>query len=44
MVMRAAGFVDAEVANRVDTFAGAAGEEKARTFGTFGYSIKASKP
>jgi hypothetical protein len=33
-----------ELANRVDTFAGAAGEQKARRFGTYGYSIRARKP
>ena len=42
--MKAAGFVDAAVANCVDTFAGAAGEGKATTFGTFGYSIRGYKP
>jgi hypothetical protein len=44
MVMKAAGFLDAAVANRVDTFADAAGEGKATTFGTVGYSIRAYKP
>jgi hypothetical protein len=28
----------------VDTFLGAGGEEKARQFGTLGYSIRARKP
>jgi len=28
----------------VDTFGGAAGEEKARQFGTYGYPIRARKP
>jgi hypothetical protein len=44
MVIRQAGLVDVEIANRVDTFAGASGEGKARKFGTYGYSIRASKP
>ena len=38
------GLVDVELANPVDTFAGAGGEESAREFGTLGYSIRASKP
>lgn len=28
----------------VDTFAGADGEDSARTFGTLGYPIRATKP
>ncbi len=36
--------VDIELANPVDTFAGASGEDKARQFGTNGYSIRARKP
>jgi hypothetical protein len=44
VVMKAAGFFNAAVANRADTLAGAAEEEKATTFGTFGYSIRSSKP
>lgn len=39
-----AGLVDIELANPVDTFAGAGGEESARQFGTYGYSIRARKP
>ena len=39
-----AGMVDIELANQIDTFAGAGGEEKARQFGTYGYSIRAVKP
>ena len=39
-----AGLVDVELGAPVDTFAGAAGEEKARQFGTLGYSIRARKP
>jgi hypothetical protein len=43
-VIRAAGLVDVELGSPVDTFAGAGGEEKARLFGTLGYSIRARKP
>ena len=39
-----AGLVDIELANPVDTFAGAGGMESAREFGTLGYSIRAGKP
>lgn len=42
--MRAAGLVNVEIANRVDTFAGSSGEDSARRFGTHGYSIRARKP
>jgi hypothetical protein len=43
-VIAGAGLVDTELANPVDTFAGASGEKKARQFGTYGYSIRARKP
>jgi hypothetical protein len=43
-VISGAGLVDIELANPVDTFAGAGGEESARQFGTYGYSIRARKP
>ena len=43
-MIRGAGLVDIELANPVDTFAGASGEESAHTFGTYGYSIRARKP
>jgi hypothetical protein len=36
--------MDVELTNRVDTFAGAEGEQDARQFGTYGYSIRARKP
>ena len=39
-----AGLVEIELANQIDTFAGAGGEGKARQFGTCGYSIRAIKP
>jgi len=35
---------DVDFANRIDTFAGASGEAKARQFGTYGYSFRARKP
>ena len=38
------GFVDIKVGARVDTFAGAGGEEKARTYEVYGYSFLARKP
>jgi hypothetical protein len=38
------GLIDIELANQVDTFAGASGEKKARQFGTCGYSIRARRP
>jgi hypothetical protein len=43
-VIAGAGLVEVEIANPVDTFAGASGEEKARRFGTYGHSIRARKP
>ena len=43
-MIRGAGLVDVELANPVDTFAGAEGEQNARKFGTYGYSIRARKP
>jgi tRNA 2-thiouridine synthesizing protein A len=43
-VIGGAGLVDIELANPVDTFAGASGEASARQFGTYGYSIRARKP
>ena len=38
-----AGLIDIELANPLDTFAGARGEESAREFGTLGYSIRARR-
>ena len=43
-MIRGAGLIDIELANPVDTFAGASGEVSAREFGTLGYSIRARKP
>lgn len=44
MVIGGAGLVAVELANQIDTFAGAEGESSARQFGTYGYSIRARKP
>ena len=44
MVISGAGLIDIELANPIDTFAGAGGESSAREFGTLGYSIRARKP
>ena len=38
------GFVDVRIGDPVDTFAGAGGEENARTFAVSGYSFIARKP
>jgi len=38
------GFVDVEIGPPVDTFAGAGGEEKARTYEVYGYAFLARKP
>jgi len=43
-VITGAGLVDVELANPLDTFAGAGGEKSARQYGTLGYSIKARRP
>jgi len=43
-VITGAGLVEVELANQLDTFAGAEGEKSARKFGTYGYSIRARKP
>ncbi len=38
------GFTDVRVGDPVDTFGGAAGEEKARSFEVFGYAFLATRP
>jgi hypothetical protein len=38
------GFVDAEIGPPVDTFGGAVGEAKARTFEVYGYAFLARRP
>jgi len=43
-VIRGAGLIDVELGSPVDTFGGTTGEQKARLFGTLGYSIRARKP
>jgi hypothetical protein len=42
-VIGGAGLVDIELANPVDSFAGASGEASGVEFGTLGYSIRARK-
>lgn len=39
-----AGFVDVRIGGKVDTFGGAEGEEKARTYEVYGYTFQARKP
>jgi hypothetical protein len=43
-VIEGVGLIGVEFGPVVDTFGGAAGEEKARMFGTYGYPIRAYKP
>jgi hypothetical protein len=38
------GFVDVEIGPPVDTFAGASGQDKARTYEVYGYAFLASRP
>jgi len=38
------GFTDVEIGPPFDTFGGAKGEEKARTYEVYGYSFLARKP
>ena len=38
------GFVDVQIGPAVDTFGGAGGEEKARTYETFGFAFLARSP
>lgn len=38
------GFVEVEIGNPVDTFAGTSGEANARSFDVFGYPFLARKP
>jgi hypothetical protein len=39
-----AGFVDVAIGERCDTFGGAGGEAKARSFEVYGYAFLARKP
>lgn len=43
-MLEAAGFVQIEIGEPVDTFGGAIGEEKARAFEVYGYAFCARKP
>jgi hypothetical protein len=43
-MIEAAGFADVRIGGRVDTFGGAEGENKARTYEVYGYSFLATKP
>jgi hypothetical protein len=43
-VIEGAGLQRVEFGPVVDTFGGAGGEDKARSFGTYGYPIRARKP
>ena len=38
------GFVDVRIGEAVDTFGGAAGEEKARAYEVYGYAFLARRP
>ncbi len=44
MLLEEAGYVDVRIGDAVDTFAGAPGEEKARTYEVYGYPFLASYP
>jgi hypothetical protein len=44
MIIEGAGLIEVEYGPIVDTFGGAAGEAKARKYGTYGYPIRARKP
>jgi hypothetical protein len=39
-----AGFIDIEIGDAVDTFAGATGQDKARAYDVYGYAFLARKP
>jgi hypothetical protein len=43
-MLEEAGFADVRIGAKVDTFAGAHGEEKARAYEVYGYSFLARKP
>jgi hypothetical protein len=43
-MLEQAGFEDVQIGARVDTFGGAEGEAKARTFEVFGFSFLARRP
>jgi hypothetical protein len=43
-MLEEAGFTGVQIGPPVDTFAGAAGEEKARAYEVYGYAFLARKP
>lgn len=43
-MLEEAGFVDIEIGDPVDVFAGSPGEEKARTYDVHGYPFRATWP
>jgi hypothetical protein len=43
-MLEESGFVEIDIAAPVDTFGGAGGESKARSFEVFGYAFVAHKP
>jgi len=43
MMLEEAGFVDVEIGPPVDTFGGASGEAKARTYEVYGYAFLARR-
>ena len=43
-MLEEAGFVGVEIGDPVDTFGGATGEEKARSYEVYGYAFLARKP
>ncbi len=43
-MLEQSGFIDVQVGPSWDTFGGARGEEKARTYEVFGYGFLARKP
>ncbi|MDX1658615.1 MAG: hypothetical protein R3343_07335 [Nitriliruptorales bacterium] len=44
MMLEETGYVDVEIGEPVDTFAGAPGEEKARIYDVYGYPFRAVWP
>ena len=43
-MLQDSGFTDVVIGEPVDTFAGAKGEDKARTFEVYGYAFMARRP
>ena len=43
-MLQDSGFTDVMIGQAVDTFGGASGEEKARTYDTYGYAFLARRP